>query len=54
MLTKVGFEVLAADGFNVLRALLNGGVSDGACILKSETVAIMGRNHMASSVQRRS
>jgi CubicO group peptidase (beta-lactamase class C family) len=38
----------AHDYLRFLRALLNGGTLDGARILKPETVADMGRNHMGA------
>jgi CubicO group peptidase (beta-lactamase class C family) len=41
-----GLYSTAPDYLRFLRALMNGGELDGARILKSETVALMGENHM--------
>jgi methyl acetate hydrolase len=41
-----GLYSTAPDYMRFLRALMNGGELDGARILKSETVALMGENHM--------
>jgi methyl acetate hydrolase len=41
-----GLYSTAPDYLRFLRALMNGGELDGAHILKSETVALMGENHM--------
>jgi CubicO group peptidase (beta-lactamase class C family) len=43
-----GLYSTAPDYLRFLRALLNGGELDGARILKSETVALMGENHMGA------
>ena len=41
-----GLYSTAPDYLRFLRALINGGALDGARILKAETVALMGTNHM--------
>ena len=41
-----GLFSTAPDYLTLLRMLLNGGGSDGARILRAETVALMGRNHI--------
>jgi len=43
-----GLYSTAPDYLRFLRALLNGGELDGAHILKPETVALMGENHMGA------
>lgn len=43
-----GLYSTAPDYLRFLRALMNGGELDGARILKAETVAVMGENHMGA------
>jgi CubicO group peptidase (beta-lactamase class C family) len=43
-----GLASTASDYGRFLRMFLNGGVLDGARILKAETVALMGRNHIGA------
>jgi CubicO group peptidase (beta-lactamase class C family) len=43
-----GLFSTAPDYIRFLRALLNDGELDGACILRPETVALMGQNHMGA------
>jgi CubicO group peptidase (beta-lactamase class C family) len=43
-----GLYSTASDYLRFLRALMNGGDLDGARILKAETVALMGENHMGA------
>jgi CubicO group peptidase (beta-lactamase class C family) len=43
-----GLFSTASDYLRFLRALLNGGAPDGARILRPETVALMGQNHIGA------
>jgi CubicO group peptidase (beta-lactamase class C family) len=43
-----GLVSTASDYGRFLRMLLNGGALDGARVLKAETVALMGRNHIGA------
>jgi len=43
-----GLYSTARDYLRFLRALMNGGALDGARVLKPETVALMGQNHMGA------
>ena len=43
-----GLASTADDYGRFMRMLLNGGMLDGACVLKTETVALMGRNHIGA------
>jgi CubicO group peptidase (beta-lactamase class C family) len=49
-----GLASTASDYGRFMRMLLNGGALDGARVLKAETVALMGQNHIGKIGVRRS